>query len=81
MRLALDSNGYTDLCLGIPEVVEVVAGAAEIYMPLMVLAEQRAGFARGTRRTDNEKVLAGFPHTHQRPLDRLAGPAAQRGAL
>ncbi len=46
MKLALDSNRYTDLCRGIPEVVEVVEVvevAAEIYVPLIVLAEERAG--------------------------------------
>lgn len=60
MKLALDSNRYTDLCRGIPEVVEVVEVAAEIYVPLIVLAEQRAGFAHGAHRERNEAVLAEF---------------------
>lgn len=60
MRLALDSNRYTDFCRGINEVVEIVENAAEIYIPLVVLAEQRAGFAHGKRREKNERVLTRF---------------------
>ena len=57
MRIAIDSNRYTDLCRGVPEVVEIVQGVAEIHVPLMVLAEQRAGFAHGTRREESERTL------------------------
>lgn len=60
VRIAIDSNRYTDLCRGVPDVVEVVRNAAEIHVPLMVLAEQRAGFAHGTRREENERVLTDF---------------------
>jgi tRNA(fMet)-specific endonuclease VapC len=60
MRIALDSNRYTDLCRGIVEVVDVVTNAAEIYLPLIVLAEQRAGFAHGTEREKNERTLTHF---------------------
>ncbi|MGK5084032.1 type II toxin-antitoxin system VapC family toxin [Bdellovibrionota bacterium FG-1] len=60
MRLAVDSNRYTDFCRGIPSVVEVIEGAAEIYLPLIVVAEQRAGFAHGANREKNEKTLIRF---------------------
>ena len=60
MRIAIDSNRYTDLCRGVPEVVEVVAQADEIKVPLIVVAEQRAGFAYGSRRIENERVLSSF---------------------
>jgi tRNA(fMet)-specific endonuclease VapC len=60
MRLAIDSNRYTDLCRGIPEVVEVVERADEIHVPLIVIAEQRAGFAHGAARQKNERVLSRF---------------------
>lgn len=60
MRIALDSNRYSDLCVGIPEVVDVVAHAHEVYLPLIVIAEQRAGFAFGSRRAENERTLAAF---------------------
>ncbi len=60
MKIAIDSNRYTDLCRGLPEVVEVIEGAAEIYMPLIVVAEQRAGFAHGANREKNERTLTKF---------------------
>ena len=60
MKIAVDSNRYTDLCRGVPEVVEVITNAVEIYIPLIVLAEQRAGFAHGTNREKNERVLTRF---------------------
>lgn len=59
-RIALDSNRYTDLCRGDPEVVEVIKNAIEIYVPLIVIAEQRAGFANGSQREKNEAVLTKF---------------------
>lgn len=60
MRIALDSNRYTDFCRGLPEVVEAIEEAAEIHVPLIVVAEQRAGFAHGTAREKNERVLTKF---------------------
>jgi predicted nucleic acid-binding protein len=60
MRIALDSNRYSDLCRGVPEVVEIVERAIEIHVPLIVLAEQRAGFAHGSARAKNERVLTRF---------------------
>ena len=60
MRIAIDSNRYTDLCRGVPEVVEIVESAIEIHVPLIVIAEQRAGFAHGTARQKNERVLTKF---------------------
>lgn len=60
LRIALDSNRYTDLCRGVPEVVEVIENALEIYVPLIVLAEQRAGFAHGGARAKNERTLTKF---------------------
>jgi predicted nucleic acid-binding protein len=60
MKIALDSNRYTDLCRGIPQVVEIIERALEIYLPLIVVAEQRAGFAHGSAREKNERVLTRF---------------------
>src|SRR3989338_717859 len=60
MKVAVDSNRYTDFCKGIPEVVEVIEAAAEIFIPLIVIAEQRAGFAHGTNREKNERTLTKF---------------------
>ena len=63
MRIALDSNRYTDLCRGDAHAVAVVSAAEEIFLPLIVIAEQRAGFAYGTRRDQNEQALTHFLNT------------------
>ena len=63
MKIVIDSNRYTDLARGIPEVIEVVEKADVVYMPLIVLAEQRAGFAHGSKREKNERILTRFLNT------------------
>lgn len=60
MKLALDTNRYTDLCRGEPFVVETVEFADEIWMPFIVVAELRAGFAVGSQGPRNEAVLLRF---------------------
>lgn len=65
MRLAVDSNRYGDFCAGDARAVEVLRSAAEIFVPLIVLAELRAGFAHGTRREHNEKVLVRFMNSNR----------------
>ena len=60
MRLALDTNSYTDLCRGVPQVVEHLESAATIYLPLIVVGELRTGFAVGSQGSENERVLQQF---------------------
>ena len=60
MRLALDTNRYTDLCRGMAEVVSLVEHADAVFIPFVVLAELRAGFAVGTSGAENERVLRRF---------------------
>jgi tRNA(fMet)-specific endonuclease VapC len=60
MRLALDTNRYTDLCRGKPEVVETVEAADEVWLPFIVLGELRAGFAVGSQGPRNEAILRRF---------------------
>ncbi len=65
MRLALDTNRYTDLCRGLTSVVDTVELADEVWLPFIVLGELRAGFAVGTQGPRNEAVLRRFllkPH-------------------
>ena len=49
MRVALDTNRYVDLCKGIAETVTIVATADEVFLPFVVAAELRSGFAMGRR--------------------------------
>jgi tRNA(fMet)-specific endonuclease VapC len=60
MRLALDTNRYTDLCRGETSVVETVESAEEVWLPFIVVGELRAGFAMGTQGPRNEAVLRRF---------------------
>ncbi len=60
MRIALDTNRYVDFTRGVPEAVEPLRRAERIYLPLIVLAELRAGFACGTRALENERNLVRF---------------------
>lgn len=54
LRVAIDTNRYSDLVKGVPAVVEIVAAAEEVLVPLNVVAELRAGFAAGTKQAANE---------------------------
>jgi predicted nucleic acid-binding protein len=58
--VAIDSNRYTDFCRGEQRAVEVLQESSEILVPLIVVAEQRAGFAHGSRRERNEQILTRF---------------------
>jgi tRNA(fMet)-specific endonuclease VapC len=60
VRLAIDTNRYTDLCRGDRSVVETVETADEVWLPFIVLAELRAGFAVGSQGPHNEAVLRRF---------------------
>lgn len=60
MRIAIDTNRYRDLCDGKRDVVERLETAEAIFMPFVVLAELRAGFAAGTKGRANERILHGF---------------------
>jgi tRNA(fMet)-specific endonuclease VapC len=60
VRLALDTNRYTDLCRGEQHVIEIVERADEVWLPVIVVGELRAGFAAGSQGPRNEAVLRRF---------------------
>jgi tRNA(fMet)-specific endonuclease VapC len=60
VRILLDTNRYTDLARNVADVVARVRGATEVWLPLFVLGELRAGFLGGSRRQRNEVVLEKF---------------------
>ena len=60
MKIVIDSNRYTDLCRNILEVIEIVERCSLVFVPLIVIAEQRAGFARGNQQEKNERILTKF---------------------
>jgi predicted nucleic acid-binding protein len=60
VRLVLDTNRYTELCRGDPQVAGLVERAELVFLPFVVLAELRVGFAIGSRGSENEKILQRF---------------------
>ena len=60
MRLAIDTNRYTDFCRGDKETVVTLETAEVILLPFIVLGELRAGFAVGKLGARNEQVLRRF---------------------
>ncbi len=60
MRLAVDTNRYTDFCRGDSQVVERLESAETIYLPFVVVGELKAGFAVGQRGPENERVFREF---------------------
>ena len=60
MKIAVDTNRYRDFCANQSEVVRILQQAEQIYLPFVVLAELRAGFAAGKHGRENERVLGLF---------------------
>jgi tRNA(fMet)-specific endonuclease VapC len=60
VRIALDTNRYTDFARGDAGVVERLELAERVFVPFVVLAELRAGFAVGRRGKENERFLHRF---------------------
>lgn len=60
MRLAIDTNRYTDFARGDEHALERLRHAERIYVPFVVLGELRAGFLCGSRSERNEANLTRF---------------------
>jgi tRNA(fMet)-specific endonuclease VapC len=57
VRVALDTNRLTDLLQGDAALAERLGACEEVWIPLVVLAEIKAGFYGGTQRHRNESLL------------------------
>jgi len=60
VRVALDTNRLTDLFQGDAALGEKLGVCDEVALPLIVLAEIRAGFLGGNQQHKNEALLRGF---------------------
>lgn len=60
MRVALDTNRLTDLFQGDAALAEWLGLCDEVWIPLIVLGELKAGFYGGTQPNRNEAVLQRF---------------------
>ena len=60
VRVALDTNRLTDLFQGDSELADRLGECDEVWLPLMVLAEIKAGFYGGSQQPRNEVLLQSF---------------------
>lgn len=60
MRVAIDTNRLTDLFQGDAELGSWLGTCKEIWIPLFVIGEIRAGFYGGPQRGRNEALLQRF---------------------
>ena len=60
MRVAIDTNRLTDLLRGDARLAERLGACDEVWVPLVVLGEIKAGFHGGTQRHRNEALLQRF---------------------
>lgn len=56
----IDTNAYVAFLAGDRSLLETLSQAETISMSVIVLGELHAGFRGGTRRRENEKILADF---------------------
>jgi tRNA(fMet)-specific endonuclease VapC len=60
VRVALDTNRLTDLFQGDAELADRLGECDEVWIPLIVLAEMKAGFYGGSQQHRNEILLQSF---------------------
>jgi tRNA(fMet)-specific endonuclease VapC len=60
MRAAVDTNRLTDLFRGDAALADLLGGCDEVWIPLVTLAELKAGFYGGSQRRRNEELLQRF---------------------
>ncbi len=59
-RLVLDTSAYSHMRAGHDAVLDIIAAAEIVLMPVTVLGELEAGFELGSRARENRVVLAEF---------------------
>jgi tRNA(fMet)-specific endonuclease VapC len=60
VRVALDTNRLTDLFQGDRELADRLGECDEVWLPLVVLAEIKAGFYGGSQQHRNQLLLQSF---------------------
>ncbi len=58
--MVLDTNAYSALARGLPQIVQIVANTFALNIPLPVIAELRYGFKKGSKPEFNENNLQKF---------------------
>ncbi len=63
MKVALETNAYVALARGETWALEPVRRSESVFLPVVTLAELRAGFLCGKKTENNEKNLTSFLNT------------------
>jgi len=75
-RICLDTSAYSQLRRGHRECARILAGAAWLGVPAIVIGELWEGFSRGSRKQENERELSAFlsePVVEVIPVDLSVG--------
>ena len=59
-RLVLDTSAYSHFRTGHEEVIDHLASAVVVVVPIIVVGELQAGFEIGSRTLENQRSLADF---------------------
>lgn len=59
-RLVLDTSAYSRMRAGHATVLDLIAAAEIVFLPVIVLGELEAGFELGSRERENRTTLAEF---------------------
>ena len=60
MKIAIDTNCYSNFFRGDSKTIEVFQTAERIFLPFVTLGELRGGFLCGTKSEENERALIQF---------------------
>ena len=80
MKLMLDTNAYSAIARGHPQVVELVRRAATLLLPAVVAGELLGGFRQGRRYDENLADLRRFLDTPRAHLAPISWTTADRYA-
>lgn len=81
MTILLDTNAYTALLQGHPQVVSRVRSASRVLFSMIVLGELLAGFRHGSRRRENRQILDEFLRNPRFETVPVTQASAERFAL
>ena len=82
MKLALDTNIYSDYAEGVSETVDFMAThGSHLYLPSVVLGELQFGFMKGNRQQFNEKHLQMFINRLQIDIIPVDAGVARKYAI
>lgn len=78
--LVIDTNAYSDLRRGNPRIEKIINTTSTTYVPVIVVAELKAGFLSGNRADINMQELGKFLETPGTQVLQINGDTADHYA-